>query len=239
MTFPDSEIIPLRPGMLGAPVDCPVRWRRSARARRVSLRIDPREGDVVVTLPMRAGRRAGMALLTTHAAWIMQRIASLAPSLALTDGAEVPLGGVPHRVVHDPARRGGAFLENGAIIVTGTAEFLPRRLRDFLRGEAGRRILPLAKGHAESLAVKIKAIRLKDTQSRWGSCAPDGTLAFSWRLVMAPDTVLDYVVAHEVAHLRELNHSPRFWAHVEALTPNRESAVEWLRVNGPTLLRVG
>jgi predicted metal-dependent hydrolase len=89
------------------------------------------------------------------------------------------------------------------------------------------------------LGVAIKAIRVKDTQSRWGSCAPDGTLAFSWRLVMAPDAVLDYVVAHEVAHLRELNHSPRFWAHVKALAPHRDEAEAWLREEGPGLLRVG
>ena len=97
----------------------------------------------------------------------------------------------------------------------------------------------LAAGHAAALQVKPRVIRLKDTRSRWGSCAPDGTLAFSWRLVMAPDWVLDYVVAHEVAHLRELNHSHRFWAHVERLTPNRDAAVEWLRAHGPALLRVG
>jgi hypothetical protein len=85
----------------------------------------------------------------------------------------------------------------------------------------------------------MKGVLLKDTRSRWGSCAPDGTLAFSWRLVMAPGWVLDYVVAHEVAHLVELNHSDRFWAHVARLSPHREAAVDWLRRNGPGLLRVG
>jgi predicted metal-dependent hydrolase len=169
----------------------------------------------------------------------LKRLKALAPSISLAHGAAVPLGGVPHPVLHDPSRRGGAFVENGAIIVTGAAEFLPRRLRDFLRVEAKRRILPLAAIHAARLGVAIKAIRVKDTQSRWGSCAPDGTLAFSWRLVMAPDRVLDYVVAHEVAHLRELNHSPRFWAHVKALAPHREEAETWLREEGPALLRVG
>ena len=87
--------------------------------------------------------------------------------------------------------------------------------------------------------MKPRAIRVKDTRSRWGSCAPDGTLAFSWRLVMAPVWVTDYVVAHEVAHLREMNHSGRFWALVEGLTPHRDAAVEWLRLEGPALLRVG
>ncbi|MFO0186540.1 MAG: M48 family metallopeptidase [Alphaproteobacteria bacterium] len=239
MSLPVSDLVPLRPGLLGPPELCPVRWRRSERARSVSLRIDPRAGDVVVTLPMRASRRAGLELLTAHAAWVLKRIKALAPSISLAHGAAVPLGGVPHPVLHDPSRRGGAFVEDGAIIVTGAVEFLPRRLRDFLRVEAKRRILPLAATHAEKLGVAIRAIRVKDTQSRWGSCAPDGTLAFSWRLVMAPDAVLDYVVAHEVAHLRELNHSPRFWAHVAALAPHREEAEAWLREEGPALLRVG
>ncbi len=239
MQSPDSETVVLRPGVLGAPVGCPVRWNRSTRARRVSLRIDARAGEVVVTLPMRAGRRAGMALLTTHAAWVMQRLAALAPPVELAPGVEVPLGGEPHVIRHDPATRGGAFLDGRAIVVSGRSEFLARRVKDFLRAEAKRRIALLAEGHAATLEVKIRAIRLKDTNSRWGSCAPDGTLAFSWRLVMAPDWVLDYVVAHEVAHLRELNHSSRFWAHVAALTPNREPAQDWLRENGPALLRVG
>ncbi|MEO3474979.1 SprT family zinc-dependent metalloprotease [Roseomonas sp. CAU 1739] len=239
MALPDSETIVLHPGVLGAPVGCPVRWYRSARARRVSLRIDARAGEVVVTLPMRTARRAGMALLTTHAAWVMQRLTALSPAVELAPGAEVLIGGRPHVIRHDPDARGGAFIDGATIIVSGRPEFLARRVKDFLRAEAKRRIATLVEGHAAALGVTVRALRLKDTQSRWGSCAPDGTLAFSWRLVMAPGWVLDYVVAHEVAHLRELNHSPRFWAHVETLTSHREAAQDWLRDNGPTLLRVG
>jgi predicted metal-dependent hydrolase len=180
-----------------------------------------------------------MALLTAHAAWVMERLAALTPHVALVPGARVPLGGIPHEIRHAPDGRGGAWLEHGAIAVSGNPEFLPRRVADFLRAEARRRITTLAAGHAARLGVKFKAIRLKDTRSRWGSCAPDGTLAFSWRLVMAPDWVLDYVVAHEVAHLREMNHSDRFWAQVALLTPHRDAAVAWLRDHGPALLRVG
>ena len=241
MSQSEAETVALAGGEQAQAVPCPVRWRRSTRARRVSLRIDARAGAVVVTLPPRANRRAGMALLTTHAAWVMEKLAALSPHVALEPGAEVPLGGVPHVVRHAPEGDGPAEarLEPGAIVVGGAAEDLPARVGEFLRAEARRRIGVLSAGHAAMLGVRPKAIRLKDTRSRWGSCAPDGTLAFSWRLVMAPDWVLDYGVAHEVAHLRELNHSSRFWAHVSRLTPHRDAAVEWLRANGPALLRVG
>lgn len=239
MDLPESETIPLRRDPLLPPEPCPVRWKRSARARRVSLRIDAVRGDVVVTLPNRVGRRQGVALLTEHAGWVMQKLSAIAPERPFEPGGHVPIGGVEHVIRHDPARRGGAFLEDGALIVTGDAAFIARRVRDFLRAEALRRIALAARPHAEALGVAPRAIRLKDTRSRWGSCAPDRTLAFSWRLILAPDWVLDYVVAHEVAHLREMNHSPRFWALVEQRTPHRDAATEWLRKNGAGLQRMG
>jgi predicted metal-dependent hydrolase len=238
MEIPSPETVALRIPAYTQPLPCTVVWKRSARARRVSLRIDPSEGAVVITLPPRAGRRAGMALLTEHAAWVMQRIRALAPSRAFAPGSEIPVGNLPHVIRHDPTGR-GSRIEGGAIIVGGAEEFLARRVTDALRAEAKRRIAPLIVKHATALEVRVPAIRLKDTKSRWGSCAPDGTIAFSWRLVMAPDWVLDYVVAHEVAHRRELNHSHRFWAHVETLTPNRAAAVAWLREHGAALLRIG
>lgn len=239
MEWPESETIALRPDPLLPESPCPVLWRRSARARRVSLRICPAEGAVVVTLPMKVGRRHGLALLTEHAGWVLQRVAALAPERKLVPGGMVPIGGVEHLIRHDPARRGAALLEEGVLVVSGQAEFVGRRVRDFLRAEALRRIADAARPHATALGVAPRAIRLKDTKSRWGSCAPDRTLAFSWRLVMAPAWVLDYVVAHEVAHLREMNHSARFWALVESRTPHRAAATEWLRRNGAGLLRVG
>ena len=238
--LPDEpESLHLSPDPLLPPARCTVRWKRSARARRVSLRIDHRAAEVVVTLPPRAGRRAGLALLTTHAAWVTQRLAALAPGLAFAPGVEVPVGGAPHVIRHVPGARGGAWIEGGAILVAGDPAFLSRRVRDCLRAEARRRIAALVALHTERLGLRARAVRIKDPSSRWGSCAPDRTLAFSWRLVMAPEFVLDYVVAHEVAHLAEMNHSPRFWAQVARLTPHREAAQDWLREHGPSLLRIG
>jgi len=217
---------------------CQVQWQRSARARRVSLRICPRQGAVVVVLPPQAARQAGLALLRANGPWVLAQLAALAPANKLLDGGQVMLGGQDCTIRHDP-RSADASLECDRIVVGGAAADLPGRVMAFLRAEAQRRIGVLAVRHSQALAVRPAAIRLKDTRSRWGSCAPDGSLAFSWRLVMAPDWVLDYAVAHEVAHLREMNHSARFWAHVSHLTPHRNAAAAWLRTHGPTLLRVG
>lgn len=237
------ETLLLRPAPGAPAMPCPLLWRRSARARLVSLRIEPVAGAVLITLPeslgSEAGRRAGLALLRRHAGWVAARLAALAPPLRLGPGAAVRLGDVPHPIRHAPLHAGPAALRQGAILVGGAAETLSAQVLDLLRDEASRRIRARVRRHAAQLGLAPRAVRLKDTRSRWGSCAPDGTLAFSWRLVMAPPWVLDHVVAHEVAHLRELNHSPRFWALLAGLNPHRASAQAWLRRHGPGLLRVG
>jgi hypothetical protein len=241
MASPESQIVTLQPpsGALAPGVEIPVRWRPSPRAKNVSLRICPCDGVVIVTLPPRRSRRAGLALIQEHQAWVVEKLAALTPLLAFEPGAGFPLGGVRHTIRHEPRMRGGAFLDGKTLVITGGREFLARRAREFLRGEAKRRIAALAAPHATALGAEPRAIRVKDTRSRWGSCAPDGTLAFSWRLVMAPEWVADYVVAHEVAHLREMNHSARFWALVAKRSPHREAAVAWLKDEGPGLLRIG
>jgi predicted metal-dependent hydrolase len=216
-----------------------VEWRRSSRARRVSLRIDPTGGSVVVTLPARATRKAGMALLMGHADWVSNRLAALPEAITFTDGATIPITGVPHRIRHVANARGAAFLLDQELHVTGATEFLSRRVRDFLRQEARRRLGALVSAKSGLIGVTPKRLTIKDTTSRWGSCAPDKSLALSWRLVMTPPFVQDYVVAHEVAHLRHMNHSPRFWAQVDELTPHTKAAIPWLRAEGVRLLRIG
>ncbi len=216
-----------------------IEWRRSARARRISLRIDPRGGAVVVTLPPRAGRTAGMALLMDHASWVAERLAALPGVTLFAEGAVIPLHGVEHRIRHAGGRRGTVWVEDREILVAGGAEFLSRRVADFLRAEARRRLAALVAQKAALAGVAPRRITVKDTKSRWGSCAASRNLAFSWRLVMAPRYVQDYVAAHEVAHLRHMNHGARFWALVAELTPYTDAAVIWLRTEGPKLLRVG
>jgi predicted metal-dependent hydrolase len=230
----------LQPEMLALPCGLTrVEWRRSARARRVSLRIDPMGGGVVVTLPARASRKAGMALLMSHANWVADRLAALPDAVTFTDGAVVPIAGMPHRIRHVPTMRGAACLREQELHVSGRPEFLSRRVGDFLRQEARRRLGALVMEKAAQLGIMPRRLTMKDTTSRWGSCAPDRSLSLSWRLVMAPPFVQDYVVAHEVAHLRHMNHGRQFWAAVDELTSHRPAAIAWLRAEGARLLRVG
>jgi predicted metal-dependent hydrolase len=204
----------------------------------MSLRIDPREGSVIVTLPPRAAVSAGRALLMAHAGWVAERLALLPVAVVLQDGAEVPLDGRAIRVRHVPGARGTRLLGD-ELLVSGAVEFLPRRVIDFLRAEARRRLAAAALQKAAQHGLAARRVVVKDTRSRWGSCTPDGTLMFSWRLVMAPPEVQDYVVAHEVAHLRHMDHSARFWTLVEALTPHRARAMRWLEKGGAGLMRIG
>lgn len=215
-----------------------VEWRRSARARRVSLRIDPRGGAVVVTLPPRAARTAGVALLMDHADWVCARLAALPGHIPFADDAVVPLHGVDHRIRHVPGQR-GVRVEHREILIGGEDAFVTRRVADFFRAEARRSLGELVRQKAAMANVVPHRVTLKDTKSRWGSCAANRNLSFSWRLVMAPTHVQDYVAAHEVAHLRHMNHGPRFWTLVEHLTPHTAVSMAWLRSHGPQLLRVG
>jgi predicted metal-dependent hydrolase len=214
-------------------------WRRSARARRVSLRIDARAGKVVVTLPTRAARSAGMALLADNAAWVAERLAALPAPVAFAPGGIVTIDGLAHPIRHVAGGRGGAWLADGVLHVTGEPEFTGRRVRDFLRAEARRRFAALALAKAHEAGVTPRRVTVKDTSSRWGSCSPEGVLMFCWRLIMAPPFVQDYVVGHEVAHLRHLNHGAQFWALCETLSPYRARADAWLHAEGAGLLRMG
>jgi len=214
-------------------------WRRSTRARKISLRIDARSGRVIVTLPPRAAQAAGMALLHDNAAWVAARLARLPDPVLFADGITVPFNGLAHRIRHMPNNRGGAWLEAGELLVSGAPEFLARRVADFLRTEARRRLSALAIAKAAAAGLTPRHVIVKDTRTRWGSCTADGTLMFCWRLIMAPPHVQDYVAAHEVAHLRHMDHGRSFWALVAELTTNKRTAMDWLDAYGSSLMRIG
>ena len=136
-----------------------------------------------------------MALLMDHADWVVERLAALPGHIPFVDGALVPLYGIEHRIRH-VGGRGGVRAICRQILVGGEAEFLARRVADFLRAEARKRMSALVRDKAALADVVPRRVTVKDTHSRWGSCAASRSLAFSWRLVMAPRYVQDYVAAH-------------------------------------------
>jgi hypothetical protein len=212
-----------------------VRVRPAARARRVTLRVDGRSGEAVLVSPPEVPAADLERFVARHRDWLAARLAALPARVAFADGAEVPFLGEPHRVRHDPRARRPVAREAGEFRVGGAAEHLARRLADYLASEARRELSARTAECAGRLGARVRHVGVRDTRSRWGSCSAQGSLNFSWRLVLAPEFVVDYVVAHEVAHLREMNHSKRFWALVADLTPHAPEAKAWLKRHGARL----
>ncbi|WP_317134864.1 M48 family metallopeptidase, partial [Ameyamaea chiangmaiensis] len=214
-----------------------VTWRRSPRARRITLRIDPSGTGIVVTLPIDTPVESGLTLVRTHGDWIARRLASMPAVVPVADGGSVMLDGVAHAVRHRTDARRGVWLEAEAIHVSGDVAFLSRRVREFLMREARARLSGRVQTAAQGSGLTPRALVLRDTRSRWGSCSDSGQVMLCWRLVMAPVWVQEYVIVHELAHLRHFDHGVAFWALVERLCDRRREAEHWLRRNGAALLR--
>jgi predicted metal-dependent hydrolase len=221
-----------------------VRLRRHRQARRYTLRIHAATREVILTMSPRGSLKEAKDFAQKHGGWIAARIGRLPEAAPFAHGSSVPLRGVPHRIVHRPGVRGTVWTDSdgdGAriLLVAGGAPHVDRRVSDFLRREAKRDLDAATRRFAEALNVAIKKVAVRDQSSRWGSCSTTGVLSYSWRLILAPPFVLDYLAAHEVAHLVEMNHSRRFWRLVERLCPDGERAKVWLDVHGGDLHRYG
>jgi predicted metal-dependent hydrolase len=210
----------------------------------MTLRVPPGAAQPTLTIPRRASVEAAERFLVAHERWLAAKLSQRAPGIAFEPGARVPVRGVPHRIRHLPAgTRGTAWIdvEDGepVLCVTGRPEHLERRVTDALRKMA-RADLAAAVGRAAGeIGVRPRALRIADTRSQWGSCTAAGVLSSSWRLILAPPLVLDYVAAHEVAHLLERNHGPGFWRLTRRLCPRMEEAKRWLRAHGAALHAIG
>ncbi len=217
--------------------------RRNYRARRLTLRLAAAGDGIIVTIPPTAAFADGVALARDNVSWISSRVAARPARVPFEDDRIVPLRGIDHRLRHRPGGVRGIFAEDGTIHIDGTAARLAPRLEIWLRtqarvdlaAEVAHRAVPLRRSGGRP----VGRITVRDTRSRWGSCAPNGNLSFSWRLILAPPAVLAYVVAHELAHLVHRDHSPRFWALVETLGGDVAAERAWLKRHGPSLHRYG
>lgn len=218
-----------------------VEVRSPAQALRYSLRVPSAGKAPVLTIPPSGVLEEGLAFLDRHRPWLANRLARRPANAPFAEGAIVPLRGVEHRLRHSGLLRGPVRVEPGdgidppTLIVSGRPEFLARRVSAYLKQEAERALTTASRRYAAALGVNFRKVTIKDTRSRWGSCTVAGDLAYSWRIILAPPSVLDYLAAHEVAHLVEMNHSARFWRLVARLCPNWRQERDWLKRNGARL----
>jgi predicted metal-dependent hydrolase len=218
--------------------------RRHAQARRYTLRIHAATREVMLTMPPRGSLRDAKAFAEKHGGWIAARLGRLPQPAPFIPGETIPLRGMPHRIVHRPGVRGTVWTETRErgehlLCVAGATPHLARRVRDFLKREAQRDLEAASRKYLAELRLTARRITVRDQSSRWGSCSTTGVLSYSWRLILAPPYVLDYLAAHEVAHLVEMNHSRRFWRLLERLCPAMPQAKAWLDAHGSDLHRYG
>jgi predicted metal-dependent hydrolase len=264
LTQNHMEEVALKLQLVG--VDCPVELRRSRRARRVSLKVSHTERTAILTLPQQVKMEEAGDFLARHMEWLKRQLDRLPEPVPFTDGTVFPLRGISHKInfVGEMRYQGVVWVDEKDVAVkanpwdasgqdseaTDAREFPricvcgekthgPRRLLDWLRTQAKADFSMRVAHHAANLGVQPKRITVRDQNTRWGSCSTTGTISFSWRLIFAPKYVLDYVVAHEVAHLREMNHGQRFWRLVRETMPETQQARTWLKQHGAELHRFG
>lgn len=217
----------------------PLIVRRHPRARRMTLRLNILGEGAVITIPVNARSVDALDLAYQKSSWLCQQLKSIGERVAFGDGVQIPFQGVQHQVRHREDIHGAVWIENDAINVTGKVQHISNRLGDWLKKQAHIRIKSLVYQKAKKIDRIPSRVTIRDTRSRWGSCSSKGNLSFSWRLIMAPPEILDYVVAHEVAHLAHMNHSANFWNTVDRLTENAKSGRAWLKRYGSALHRIG
>ncbi len=226
----------------------PVEVRRHPTARRLTLRVSRTERVVYLTVPRHTDLREADRFVARSLDWVRERLDGVPEPVSFCHGATIPLRGVPHDLAFVGPRSGAPVVAVAApkapggpqaLVVAGNVDHAPRRLKDWLVSEAARDLDARVTHHAARLGLRARRLTVRDQKSRWGSCSSSGQLSFSWRLVLAPSFVLDYVAAHEVAHLAEMNHGPKFWRLVEKTLPDYNAARLWLRMRGMELYRYG
>jgi predicted metal-dependent hydrolase len=220
----------------------PVTLKRNRNARRIILRLDPKSDGIVLTVPATTSYDKALAFAASQEAWIWAQSRRMAAAVRLGPGSNVPLRGVEHMIVHRRGARRPVWAEAGdppQLCVSGDPAHAERRAADWLKAQAKQDLRAATRQFAACMGVQFASITVRDTSTRWGSCSSARALSFSWRLVLAPPFVLDYVAAHEVAHLIEMNHGRAFWTLVEAHCPRAGEARRWLKMHGRALHRYG
>ena len=217
----------------------PLIVRRHPRAKRLILRPNVKGEGAIVTIPTNASSADAFDLVYRKSSWLYQQMNKMGERIYFVDGVQIPFQGAQHLVRHLENGQGLVWIRNGEINITGEVEHLSFRLAEWLKKQAYNNIIPLVHQKARRINKTVSRIVVRDTRTRWGSCSAKGALSFSWRLIMAPREILDYVVAHEVSHLVHMDHSSSFWDTVDMLSKHAKNGREWLNNNGTALHRIG
>lgn len=209
--------------------------KQSIRARRIRLKVGGSSRQAVLVLPRFVSVKKGMEFAGRKADWIVRQLDALPEKKVFQDGMSLSFLGHESVIHHSPAAKRGVWFDQDVIWVSGQSEHLSRRVRDFIKKEFAAYALNKARETAQYIEARVVKVTIRDTTTRWGSCSKSGHLSFSWRLALAPLFVADYVIAHEVAHLNQMNHSKAFWLLVEKLSPEYKKAEAWLKKNAAYL----
>ena len=207
----------------------------SARARRLSLRIDTKNRIPILTIPRFCPKSQALAFVKKQKAWIEEKLQKIPEQRYFAAGDKISFNGIELEIRHCPEMRGGVIIEDGFLKVSGEKSFLARRVRDFIKNRAQKILHQMSVEKAAQINCKVNRVVIKDTKSRWGSCSALRNINYNWRIMLAPAEVIDYLVAHEVAHLIHPDHSRAFWRCVADLAQNAEAGRQWLKKNGAKL----
>jgi predicted metal-dependent hydrolase len=215
----------------------PLVIRRHQRARRICLRYNPTSHAISLTLPRHTRVGDGLMFLMQKSEWLVETLRDMPTKKQIKPGVVIPLQGKRVRIKHDADLRRAYIIRDDVLYVSGARDDFAENVTKALRDIASRTLSTIALRYAHRIGRRINRISVRDTRSRWGSCSSTARLSFSYRLIFAPKEVMEYVVAHEVAHLRHMNHSQAFWNCVESICPDHEPAKDWLKLHGKDLYR--
>ncbi|GBR54804.1 hypothetical protein CSR02_09925 [Acetobacter pomorum] len=210
-------------------------WRISTKAKRCIIRISAKDHAVVITLPKGFPCTQALDFVHKHTDWIIPRLKKLTQTPRFAANSIISIQDKNYTIQHTPDRKGGAWLENDCLFVSGDPSFLPRRVEDFIKQHAVKTLIEEMRHVSQVSGLQPARLDIRDTSSRWGSCSSSGRIMLSWRLIMAPFFVRHYLIAHELSHLQHMNHSAAFWKLVDTLTPHRRQAERWLHHFGSIL----
>ena len=238
MAFRNGQRLPLDAAGGPGPV---LRLSVNPRARRLSVRIDARAGEAVVIAPSERGLAQAVAFARSKGVWISERLAVRPPRHPIEPGASLMLRGRPVRLEAAPGAGAARLVENGAVIRSGgEGPAYARRVENLMKRLARDALVERTELHRKALGQGPVRVSIIDATSRWGSCSPHNrSIRYSWRVVMAPEPVIDYLAAHEVAHLVHADHSPAYWSVVQRLVGDHRPYRKWLRDHGAALHAVG